>query len=243
MLQENPGLTLERLVELKYSSRMELADHMLDELIAAARQFGDATAREAADVLAAWDRQALSTSTGTLLFVFWVSSIRRSENMYDLFSTPWDLADPLTMPRGLADPDGAVRALTEAADRIQAVFGRLDVPWGEVARLRRGSVDLPANGCEGNPFGAFYVLRFDLGYAPLETAEPVAAVGGDSFVAAVEFGETARARVLLSYGNASQTGSPHVGDQLVLLANGEMRTAWRSRDEIEANLEEHEVLG
>jgi acyl-homoserine-lactone acylase len=215
----------------------------VDDLIAAARESDDATAKAAADVLAAWDRQALPTSTGTLLFVIWVSSIRRSEHLYDLFSTSWDPADPLTMPSGLSDPGGAVQALTEAADQIKAVFGRLDVPWGEVARLQRGSVDLPANGCEGNPFGAFYVLRFDLGYAPLETAEPVAAVGGDSFVAAVEFGETARARVLLCYGNASQPGSPHIGDQLALLANGEMRPAWRTREEIEANLEAREQLG
>ena len=62
-------------------------------------------------------------------------------------------------------------------------------------------------------------------------------------MAAVEFGETVRARVLLTYGNASQPGSPHVGDQLVLSANGEMRPAWRTREEIEANLEEREELG
>jgi acyl-homoserine-lactone acylase len=112
-----------------------------------------------------------------------------------------------------------------------------------VARLQRGSVDLPANGCEGNPFGAFYVLRFDLGYAPLETAEPVAAVGGDSYVAAVEFGEAVRAQVLMTYGNASQPGSPHVGDQLALAAKGELRLAWRTRAEVEAHLEAREVLG
>jgi acyl-homoserine-lactone acylase len=243
MLEENPRLSLERLVELKYSTRMELADRVLDELVAAARQTGDATAREAADVLAAWDRQALATSTGTLLFVFWVQSIRRDEDLYELFRMPWDPAQALTTPSGLADPERAVRALTEAADQIQAVFGRMNVPWGEVARLRRGSVDLPANGCEGNPFGVFRVLRLEIGDVPLETTEPVAANGGDSYVAAVEFGETAQARVLLTYGNASQPGSPHVGDQLVLAANGEMRTAWRTREEIEANLEEHEVLG
>ncbi len=243
MLEENPRISLERLVDLKYSTRMELADRVLNDLIAAVRQTGGATAREAADVLTAWDRQALPASTGTLLFVIWVSSIRGSEDLDELFSTPWDPAQPLTTPSGLADPDRAVRALTAAADQVQAVFGRLDVPWGEVARVRRGNVDLPANGCEGNPFGVFHVLRFELGYVPLETTKPVAADGGDSYVAAVEFGETARARVLLTYGNASQPGSPHVGDQLVLAANGELRTAWRTREEVEANLEEHEVLG
>jgi acyl-homoserine-lactone acylase len=66
---------------------------------------------------------------------------------------------------------------------------------------------------------------------------------GDSWIAAVEFGETANARVLLSYGNATQPGSPHHGDQLPLLMKGEMRDAWRTRAEIEANLEAREVVG
>jgi acyl-homoserine-lactone acylase len=47
----------------------------------------------------------------------------------------------------------------------------------------------------------------------------------------------------MTYGNATQPGSPHLGDQLVLAAKGEMRTAWRSRKEIEANLEAREELG
>jgi acyl-homoserine-lactone acylase len=166
--------------------------------------------------------------------------------LFDLFSTPWDPADPLTMPSGLADPDGAVQALTEAAERAQSQYGRLDVPWGKVARLRRGSFDLPANGFQGNPFGVFRVLWFDsffFEYSPEEPTKEIVAEGGDSYVAAVEFGEKVQAQVLLTYGNASQPGSPHVGDQLVLAANGEMRTAWRTREEIEANLEAREVLG
>jgi acyl-homoserine-lactone acylase len=42
---------------------------------------------------------------------------------------------------------------------------------------------------------------------------------------------------MLSYGNASQPGSPHLGDQLQLFSEKKMRQVWRSRDEIEAHLE------
>ena len=48
--------------------------------------------------------------------------------------------------------------------------------------------------------------------------------------------------MLTTYGNASQPGSPHVGDQLALFARKEMRPAWRTREEIEANLEAREVF-
>ena len=77
----------------------------------------------------------------------------------------------------------------------------------------------------------------------LDTGEPVAVDGGDSYIAAVEFGEPVRAQVLMTYGNATQPGSPHIGDQLALSAKGELRPAWRTREEIEANLEAREVLG
>jgi hypothetical protein len=48
--------------------------------------------------------------------------------------------------------------------------------------------------------------------------------------------------VLLSYGNVTQPGSPHRGDQLQLLAEKELRPAWRTREEVEANLERSELL-
>ncbi|MEA2512293.1 MAG: acyl-homoserine-lactone acylase [Thermomicrobiales bacterium] len=243
MLEETPSMSLERMVELKYSTRMELADRVLDELIAAAQQSRDAAAKEAADVLAAWDRQALPTSTGALLFLFWVQALQLADplTLSDLFSTPWDPAKPLTTPSGLKDPDKAVRALTAAAEQVQALFGRLDIPWGEVARVQRGSLDLPANGFRGDPFGVFRVLFFDS--STVETTKEMVAFGGDSYVAAVEFGETVRAQVLMTYGNASQPGSPHLGDQLVLSVREEMRPAWQTREEIEANLEAHDELG
>jgi acyl-homoserine-lactone acylase len=57
-------------------------------------------------------------------------------------------------------------------------------------------------------------------------------------VAEVEFGpRRPTARVLLTYGNATQPGSPHVGDQLVLVARQEMRPAWRTREELQGHLE------
>lgn len=40
--------------------------------------------------------------------------------------------------------------------------------------------------------------------------------GGDSYKAVIEFGEPVRAQVILTYGNASQPGSPHRTDQLEL---------------------------
>jgi acyl-homoserine-lactone acylase len=60
---------------------------------------------------------------------------------------------------------------------------------------------------------------------------------GETWVSAVEFGTPMKMKVLMSYGNSSQPGSSHRTDQLPLLARKELRTAWRTRVEVEANLE------
>jgi len=51
-----------------------------------------------------------------------------------------------------------------------------------------------------------------------------------------------RAEALLSYGNWSRTGSPHVEDQMRLLSKKEMRPVWRDRKDVEANLEARKVF-
>ena len=46
----------------------------------------------------------------------------------------------------------------------------------------------------------------------------------------------------MSYGNSSQPGSPHDGDQLELFSRKEMRPVWRQRAEIEGHLADREVF-
>jgi acyl-homoserine-lactone acylase len=260
MLSENPTMSLEQMIELKHSSRFELADRVLDDLIAAANTSIDETAKSAAAVLSAWDREANADSTGVLLFAYWAMRVGAGARS-GLFATPLDTAEPLTTPTGLANPQAAVSALIDAAKGVESAFGRLDVAWGDVARLQGGAADEPANGFSGNPYGVFRVLQVEL--PPIGMAEGNAAGGnqviangddastvggtmivngGDSYIAAVEFAVPVRAQALVTYGNASQPGSPHIGDQLVLAARGELRPVWRTREEIKANLEAREIL-
>jgi acyl-homoserine-lactone acylase len=118
---------------------------------------------------------------------------------------------------------------------VEEEFGALDVEWGEVFRLRAAGHDLPANGGPGS-LGIYRVV----GYR--RDGDRRAAAGGDSFVVVVEFARPPVARALIGYGNWSQPGSPHVGDQLELFAAKQLRPVWRRRAEVEEHLEEREVL-
>jgi acyl-homoserine-lactone acylase len=232
MLQEKEKLSFEDVVADKFSSRMELADRILDELIAAARAKGNESGREAAEVLAAWDRQGTPESKGAVLFTLWATMMPSS----GLFATPWNENFPLTTPQGLANPTEAVRVLETVAASVKLLYGSLDVPWGEVARLRYGNVDLPASGAPGR-VGSFRVI--DL--LP-KAGGGFQQVAGDTYIAAIEFSNPIKAKVLMTYGNATQPDSPHIGDQLPLYIRNELRDVWRSRPDIEAHLESRQVF-
>jgi acyl-homoserine-lactone acylase len=236
MLMERERVSFEELVEDKHSTRAELADRLLDDLVAAARAHGDGDARRAADVLLAWDRHAEADSRGAVLFDEFFRSVIQTPWPRGLFATPFDPARPLDTPAGFAEPTTAARLLGEAARRVEQQHGALDVPWGDVHRLRGGDLDLPANGGPG-VLGIFRVTET----SPAADGRRVAFFG-DSYTAAVEFSTPIRARALMPYGNASQPGSPHAWDQLELYARKELRPVWRTRAEIEANLARRELF-
>ncbi len=215
----------------KLSTHMETADQFVDDLVAAARQLGTDRAKRAADVLAKWDRQAETTSDGMLLFYRFMTDARQDFSAIGGFVTPTDDKKPLTTPRGFKDPAKAVALLDKVAGEIEAEYKRLNVPWGEVMRFRRGTLDVPGNGAP-SPMGAIRTVNI----TPFKngTAE---GNYGDSFYAIVEFSVPQHAEVMLSYGNWSKEGSPHVGDQMRLLSKKEMRPMWRDRKDVLANLE------
>ncbi|MEP0787725.1 MULTISPECIES: acylase [Cyanophyceae] len=232
MLDEDKKISFEEMIKYKHSTRMELADRLLDDLIPAARKHGDELARRAADVLEAWDASANADSRGAVLFSFWAEEM----DFDSAFSTPWNQNSPRTTPDGLADPPRAAKALSTAAAKVEAAYKALDVPWGDVFRLRSNNVDLAANGGPGS-LGIFRVLNF----APASD-ERFLAFDGDSYVAAIEFSNPVRAMALTSYGNATQPGSPHLGEQLQMFARKQLRPVWRSRQDIVAHLEKREVF-
>lgn len=128
-----------------------------------------------------------------------------------------------------------MKALEAAASQVEKSYQALDVPWGDVVRIRYGGKDLPGNGAPGDPYGVFRTA-----YPVPDADGKMHVAGGDTYYAAVEFGPMVRAKVLTAYGNSTQPGSKHLGDQLELFAKQEMRDAWRSRTDIEAHLESKE---
>jgi acyl-homoserine-lactone acylase len=232
MLAEDSRITFDELVAYKNDTRMEAADHVVQDVIAAARSVGDEDARAAADVLERWDRTSDADSRGAVLFRAFHSALQRERwPGGSPWEVGWTASAPLATPDGLSDPRLAAQVLSRAAQSTRALHGSLDIAWGDVYRLRRDDVDLPASGGH-DEHGVFRALGFT---RLAEDSTRFTATSGDSYIAAVEFSAPIRAMTLLTYGNASQPGSPHRTDQLQLYARKEMKPVWLTREEVEAN--------
>ncbi len=232
MLLESDKISPEEIIKMKFSSRLEMADRILDYLIPTAKLLANPLGVEAAAVLAKWDRQTQADSRGAVLFMLWALTLEPG----GLFARPWNAQEYLTTPTGMANVNLALGVLEGVAAQIKLLYGSLDVSWGEVVRLRYGNQDLPASGGPGE-LGSFSVL--DLRRAADEKFQ---VNFGDSYIAVIEFGEVITATALRVYGNATQPNSPHIGDQMPLYLRQEMRPVWRTREEINAHLDFKEVV-
>ncbi len=231
MVSNKPSISFQDLITTKHNTGMEAADRFLDDLLMAVNNFPDSLSLEAANVLRTWDRQTETDSKGAVLFALWWDRVHAS-----MFAEPWNPVEPFKTPKGLREEEKAVELLGKAASEILNRYGSLDVSWGEVYRLRINDIDLPANGGPGD-YGIFRTLYF-----AEDKDHKKRAIAGETFVAVVEFGEKVHAEVLLGYGNATQPGNPHSGDQLDMLSEKKLRPALLTKKEILPFLEKSEML-
>ncbi len=258
-LLSQPKFTVSQILAGKMSTHMELATRVLPDLLTAATASGDATAAAAVKILSAWDGTGDAPSVGGALFEEWwdlvVADVAAgklpadtTDNFYSphpTFKQPWNPAQPLTTPMGLANPAQLVPYLVTAYNTLQTEFptqGGASVPWGSAHKSllvyrdgeQQGLVGAAANDPQSgadDPFGPIRVTN------PVYIAalHEYITTGGDGWVQLIEFTPHGpNAQVLLDYGNSSRPNSPHVTDQLPFFDAKTLRPALRTLQAVEA---------
>ena len=169
-------LSLEDVIRMKHSYRMLLADRVKPDLVAAVKATnptGDVAAALA--MIEKWENTSEPSSRGGSLFEVWWQ--RYGQGLPDSlrYAQRWTASDPTRTPVGLSDKPRAAEAFAWAVTETARRYGRWDVTWGDVHRVRRGKVDVPVGGC-GGALGCFRVLNF--------TRDPdgkLSANGGDGY--------------------------------------------------------------
>lgn len=239
-LTEAPPLTLDGIGALRASSVMDLAELVRGPLAQAALASGDLELVGLGRVLAGWDGSAGADSRGSVLFADWAYRMRRA----GLATVGVDLQtlSPLSTTAALADPAKALETLRAAAVGLKTRFGRADLAWGEVYRIRRAGLDLPSP-VGRDELGAFNAGHYDRVAGKGPEAGTFTLVSASTFVAEVAFGpDGPRARGLLTYGNADDDTAPGVREQLTDFSQGRVRPIAFSPAEVAAASRRREVL-
>ncbi len=213
-------LTSQNLQDILYSHRHFSAELFLDEILGLCEQPGDEIAASC-EVLAKWDRTADVDSRGTHI---WTEFWEQARRVPDLYKVPFDLADPVNTPRGIALDNLQVRqnlhnALAAAQAKLTAANIPLDARWGEIQFAERNGENIGIPGAVGR-HGAFSYITTqftkDKGYTPI--------VHGNSYIQVVGWDESGDvdARGILTYSQSPEPDSDHYADQTVLYSSGEM---------------------
>jgi acyl-homoserine-lactone acylase len=209
---------------------------------------------DACRVLAAWDGTFDLESRGAVLWREFLTQLRPAD-LQRLFATPFDPADPIGTPRGLAAAREGTDAVLEALGRAVQILERaalaLDTPLGQVQYARRGERRIPVHGGLGDEEGIANFVRSGANTTTLEPDHPVAPLvqgsryltrdgypvtNGSSFVMVVGFTDDGpRARAVLTYGESGDPQSPHFSDQTELFSRKASRDILFSEHAIAAD--------
>ncbi|MCF6349353.1 MAG: penicillin acylase family protein [Flavobacteriaceae bacterium] len=232
LLLNKKDLTIEELITLKHSTKSSLFERIKDDIEGLRAINKDSLTTVALDVFKNWNGEFNADSKGAVLFI----NLFFSLDSHNLFKEKWSAKKPLTTPDGFNNPETVLATLKGVSKNMIKTLGSLEVPYGAVFRIKLGDHEIPANGSFGR-LGVFRTLAFSKG-----KDGKYYAFHGDGYVCVTEFGDEIKAKVILGYGNASQPGNKHVGDQLELFSKKQLRDAWIKKSDIEAHLEEREII-
>lgn len=119
-----------------------------------------------------------------------------------------------------------LKAASDAAGAMRSRYQSVNVPWGDVHKLVRGDLALPA---PGSYTGESILASGD---TPLENGAMPSAYGY-AFAMVVEFGERPEAVSILPFGTSDLPDSPHYADQMPLFAEGRYKRTRFAVDEVQ----------
>ena len=242
VLQGKKNFTLDSLIAAAYDPYLTAFDPLLPPLFSAfdnvpATDSLRARVAEQVSTLRTWDRKWSETSVPTALAVFWGEELWRrvradaeSEEM-----SVYEYMAKRTTPATL------LGALAAASDTLTANFGTWKTPWGDINRFQRltGDIVQPFNDSGPSIPVGFTSSRWgslaSFGARPYPGTKKWYGTSGNSFVAAVEFGDSVKARAVTAGGESGDPKSPHFNDQADEYATGALREVYFYPSQLQAH--------
>lgn len=237
LLENTPRMTLRQAIAIALDTHADMAEQWKQALAdAVAHTPGGLSPQpvsRAIAILQGWDGYMNADSAGATLFRFWREAIKR-------YSPP---IDPESVREGKplndAQREALLKALGEAVQEVRQRYGRLEVPWGEIHRVRRGGKSWPVSGGET---GGGQTLR---AVGSRMAGDGIFyGVTGQNWTQVVLFRKGAVQSFSANpYGQSDRPDSPHYTDQAEkLFSKSRLKPTWFEREWLEGHIESTTVL-
>jgi len=188
---------------------------------------------EAVEIIDGWDRRADTDSIGmTVFFAWWEFSRKLADRI------PANLVRE-RKPLPTDAQQAMLTALREATSYMQKTYGSIQIPWGDVHRLRRGERTWPLAGIAKH---GLVTLRAVSGSDPDEHGI-IYVGGGQLCTTVVLLKHPVRSYSAVPYGQSEYPDSPHYADQAEKLFSKELlKPTWYQKEELMEHLESKKTL-
>jgi len=237
LLKKTKDLTLDKLIDLAYDPYLPGAEILINGLLEAGKSANivDEKLKAALEVLRAWNYTVDVNSIPMTLTQYYLTTYMKSgyvqKRRKGFIKMTNYMANESSQEERLA-------IFTKAIAQLEADFGSWQTPWGEYNRYQRinGAIvqqfndSLPslAIGMASGYWGALASFGTRHG----ENTKRIYGVGGNSFVAVVEFGDKVRAKSLLAGGQSGDPKSKHFSDQVEPYANAQFKTVAYYKEDV-----------
>ncbi len=244
--QDAGNLNLDSVIRKSYTTRLPAFELLVPALVGAWQKkpfIPDSLAtqvEEAVGRLASWDFHSHDTSATTTLAIEWAEHMARAISRQPLENAQWN-AGQVERTRAFAemsDPEDLIWPLQTAINRLKERFGDWQVPWGYANRYQRLTGNLQETYSDTMPSIAVPFASSAWGALPSYQSRVMPGTnrrygtGGNSFVAAVEFGDRIRAKSLLAGGNSNNPQSEYFNSEGVAYSRGEFKTVHFYREDV-----------
>lgn len=249
VLGREHAFTLDKIIAAGYDPTLTAFEALIPALV---ESFGKnvkqadslyAQLHEVVDVLKQWDFRCGESSIATTLAVNWgqqlmpaIQRVKGVERDADQVEKTKKFAETASMME-------LVLPLRYAVQELDRKFGRWQIPWGEINRYQRLTDDLEERFDDGKP-------SLPVGFASSQWGMLAAfnsrsfngtnkryGFSGASFICAVEFGKTVKAKSLLTGGESGDPSSKHFTDQALMYTKGQFKDVWFYKDDVLKHVE------
>ncbi|WP_350293092.1 acylase [uncultured Croceitalea sp.] len=222
LLKDRNGYTLDSLIKVAHDPYLPAFKALIPGLINSYNRYDDKNPKlkEAIEILEKWDYKTSKESVAMTLAHFY------GTRYYQEGKYPKGLI-PMERVKFWGSEQGEqLKIFEKTIDQLVNDFGTWQLPWAEVNRYQRLNGDIRQNFDDTKPsipigfasgrWGALaaYGARYTT-----EGAKKLYGTRGNSFVAAVEFGDKVKAKTILAGGQSGNPDSPHFDDQIQKYAN------------------------